>query len=80
MNLQDEILLKRITINPEIMGGKPIIRGMRFPVADVLQLLASGMTETEILEQHPYLEKDDITAALLYGSFTINNKRIIHAA
>ena len=62
------------------MGGKPIIRGMRFPVADVLQLLASGMTEAEILEQHPYLEKDDIPAALLYASSSINNKRIIHAA
>ena len=55
------------------MGGKPIIRGMRFPVADVLQLLASGMTEAEILDDFPYLEKADIKASLIYAAGKINH-------
>ncbi|HEX4373143.1 MAG TPA: DUF433 domain-containing protein [Puia sp.] len=79
---QDEIndLLKRIVVKPGVMSGKPIVRGLRFPVADILEMLASGMNETEILEQHPILEKDDIHAALLYASLKINNTVIIHAA
>ncbi len=63
-----EELLKRITINPGIFNGKPIIRGMRFKVSDVLDYLSSGMSIEEILEDFPYLEKEDITAALLYAS------------
>ena len=62
------------------MGGKPTIRGMRFPVADILEMLASGMTNEEIIEQHPSLEKEDILAALLYASLKLTNTRIIHAA
>lgn len=54
----------RITIDPAIQGGKPCIRGMRITVEDVLEYLASGMTENEILEDFPYLERDDIQAVL----------------
>ncbi len=61
-------LLKRITINPGIFNGKPIIRGMRFKVADVLGYLSSGMSAEEILADFPYLEKEDISAVLLYAS------------
>ncbi len=61
-------LLKRITINPGIFNGKPIIRGMRFKVSDVLGYLSGGMSVKEILEDFPYLEKEDIDAALLYAS------------
>ncbi len=61
-------ILDRITINPGIFNGKPIIRGMRFKVSDVLSYLSSGMSVEEILEDFPYLEKEDITAALLYAS------------
>ena len=64
----DSQLLDRITINPGIFNGKPIIRGMRFKVSDVLGYLSSGMSVEEILEDFPYLEKEDITAALLYAS------------
>jgi uncharacterized protein (DUF433 family) len=60
-------LLKRITVNPGIFNGKPIIRGMRFTVADVLGYLAAGMTQEEVLADFPYLEKEDITAALTYA-------------
>ena len=73
-------LLKRITIIPGLMSGKPTIRGMRFPVGDIFEMLASGMTNEEILAQHPSLEREDIQAALLYASVRINNTLIIHAA
>jgi uncharacterized protein (DUF433 family) len=73
-------LLSRITLKPGLLGGKPTIRGLRFPVGDILEMLASGMKEDEILKQHPILEKEDIPAALLYASLKINNTRIIHAA
>jgi uncharacterized protein (DUF433 family) len=66
-------LLKRITSNPGIFGGTPIIRGMRFKVSDVLGYLSSGMTEDEILEDFPYLEKEDIQAALVYAAQKINH-------
>ncbi len=61
-------LLTRITIDPEISHGKPSIRGLRYPVEMILQLLASGMTTEEILEDYEDLEKEDILASLLYAS------------
>lgn len=73
-------LLDRITIQPGLMGGTPTIRGLRFPVSDILELLSSGLTEAEILEQHPILEKPDIAAALLNASMKIKNTVVIHAA
>lgn len=76
----DTELLKRITIVPGLMSGKPTIRGMRFPVGDIYELLASGMTTEEILEQHPILEKEDIQAALLYAALRTKNTLIINAA
>ncbi|OQP54372.1 DUF433 domain-containing protein [Niastella populi] len=72
-------LLDRITIQPEPMGGKPTIRGLRFPVSDILELLSSGLSEAEILEQHPILEKQDIAASLLYASLKIKNTVVIYA-
>jgi uncharacterized protein (DUF433 family) len=67
MNAEQQLLLERITLIPDLLGGKPTIRGMRFLVSDILELLSSGMTETEILEQHPILAKEDIQAALFYA-------------
>ena len=61
-------LLSRITTNPEVANGKPCIRNMRFTVANLLELMAAGMSEKEILEDYPYLEKEDIQACLLYAS------------
>jgi len=69
-------LLKRITTNPGIFNGKPIIRGMRFGVADVLGYLAAGMTFDEILTDFPYLEKEDIIAALEYAQNKVNHSII----
>ncbi|RYE23796.1 MAG: DUF433 domain-containing protein [Sphingobacteriaceae bacterium] len=76
----NETLIERITLVPGLMSGKPTIRGMRFTVSDILELLSSGLSENEILEQHPILEKEDIKAALLYASFKMKNTMIIHAS
>jgi uncharacterized protein (DUF433 family) len=58
----------RITVDPEVCGGRPCIRGMRIRVTDILDTLAGGATREEILEDYPYLESDDITAALEYAA------------
>jgi len=57
---------ERITVDPEICHGKPCIRGMRFPVEVILDLLGAGMSIEDILEDHPELEKEDIVASLNY--------------
>lgn len=59
---------QRITIDPAVCGGRPCIRGMRIRVADVLGLLASGMTKAAVLKDYPYLEGADIDAALAYAA------------
>lgn len=66
-------LLSRITTNPNQCGGKPCIRGMIIRVVDILEMLASGMTNEAILADYPYLEQDDITASLLYASRRVNH-------
>lgn len=60
--------LDRITFNPEQCGGRPCLRGMRIRVKDVLDLLAAGVPEAEILADYPYLEAEDIRAALEYAA------------
>lgn len=75
-----EQLLLRITINPEIMKGKPTIRNMRFSVSQLLELLASGMTNDEILSDYPYLELEDIMACLYFAAKISNTKNVIPAA
>jgi uncharacterized protein (DUF433 family) len=71
--------LSRITADPAILGGKPCIRGMRIRVADVLEMLALGATRAAILEDYPYLEDEDITAALEYAMSSVDH-RLIKAA
>jgi len=61
-------LLDRITVDPEKCGGRPCIRGLRVRVKDILDMLAGGATRAEILADYPYLEDDDITAALEFAS------------
>ncbi len=58
----------RITSDPEICGGKPTIRGLRIRVTDILDMLAAGATRQDILRDYPYLEDEDISAALAYAS------------
>ena len=59
--------LTRITFNPAVMGGRPCIRGLRFPVETILELLSSGMSIDDILADYEDLERDDILAALAYA-------------
>lgn len=72
----DSELLDRITTDPGIFNGKPIIRGMRFKVSDVLGYLASGMTAEEILTDFPYLEKEDTIASLEYAQKKVEHSII----
>lgn len=72
-------LLERITLNPEVCKGKPTIRNMRFTVAQLLELLAAGMSHGEILDDYPYLEEDDIRACLAYAASMANTKVLIPA-
>ena len=69
--MSDPELLKRITVRPEIFGGKPIIRDMRISVELVLSLLAQGVTTEAILEDYPDLESDDIRACIAYAHAVI---------
>ena len=64
----DRHMIDRITFNPGQCGGRPCIRGMRIRVKDVLDLLAAGVPQTEILEDYPYLEAQDIVACLEYAA------------
>jgi uncharacterized protein (DUF433 family) len=69
-------LLQRITIRPEQCGGRPCIRGMRIRVIDILELLAAGESQAQILEDYPYLEADDIAACLLYAARRLNHPNV----
>lgn len=62
-------LLSRITHDPEVMGGRPCIRGMRVTVGTIVGLLASGHSAEEVLKAYPYLEKEDVQAALSYAAW-----------
>ena len=68
--------LERITINPDICHGKPCIRGMRWPVEVILDLLNSDMTKEEILEDHPDLEKEDLVASINFAKMLLAGKSI----
>ena len=69
-------LMDRIIIDPEIMVGKPVIKGTRITVQLIVQLSANGETEAEILEDYPDLKKKDIKAALLYASECFDHEEI----
>lgn len=68
---------ERIVINPDIMVGKPIIKGTRITVEIILKLLAQGISEKEILEDYPQLKKGDIKAVLEYSAKVISNEEIL---
>jgi uncharacterized protein (DUF433 family) len=69
-----DIMIERITANPHILGGKPIIRGTRISVEFILDLLASDVSEEEILEDYPHLTKEDIQACLRYAARSCKNE------
>jgi uncharacterized protein (DUF433 family) len=69
-------LLSRITIDPNVCHGKPCIRGLRYPVEWLLELLSSGMTHDEVLADYPDLERDDLRAALAFAARVTQTKRL----
>ncbi len=72
--------LERITIDPKVMHGKPSIRNMRFTVSQMLELIAGGMSFQEILDDYPFLEKEDIQACLNYAAKIADTKQILTIA
>ena len=72
----DSSLLNRITIDPSICHGKPCIRGLRYPVVVMLELLSSGMTIDEILADYEDLEREDLLAVLAYAARLSRTRRI----
>ena len=70
-------LVERITVNPRQCGGRPCIRGMRIRVTDVLDLLASGLSREQVLEELPDLEPEDIEAALRFASRRIDHPVVV---
>ena len=74
--MSEEKLLERITVNPRIFGGKPIIRGRRLAVEHVLGMLAAGDTAETILQGYPWLEADDLRACLVYARRLVGHERV----
>lgn len=74
-----EELLKRVTIDAQVCHGKPCIRGLRYPVPMLLELMSSGMTQQQILSDYEDLETDDLLAALAYAARLSDAKRVVLA-
>ena len=74
--MEENRLLERITVNPKIFGGKPIIRGRRLAVEHILGMLAAGDTPEIILDGYPWLEMDDIKACLVYAHRLVSHERV----
>ena len=69
--------LHRVTSDPAICHGKPVVRGLRYPVADLLDLLAAGMSIEDILNDYPDLEREDLLAALEFGALAAGNRVVV---
>jgi len=76
LDKQSEKLLERIEVNPEIMVGKPVIKGTRITVELIVRLLAQGLSVEEILEDYPHITRKDIQAALFYAASILANEEI----
>ena len=72
-----ETLLSRITVNADVCHGQPTIRNMRYPVETILDLLAAGMSHSEIIKDHQFIEEEDILACLAYAS-RLTKYKVIH--
>ncbi|CAN5649588.1 hypothetical protein BH24ACI5_BH24ACI5_22980 [soil metagenome] len=74
--VQEDALLARISVYPDVFGGKPIIRGRRLAVEHVLGMLAAGDSMDDLLREYPWLERDDVQACLLYARRLVGHERI----
>ena len=72
----DEQLKQRISLDPRVMAGKPVIRGTRIPVELIVRMLAQGISEGEILREYPRLQPDDIRAALTYAAEVLAGEEV----
>ncbi|MBI1295539.1 DUF433 domain-containing protein [bacterium] len=72
----DNHLLDRIIHNPDVMVGKPVIRGTRIPVELIVRMVAQGISQREVLAEYPHLQPDDIQAALFYAAAVIANETV----
>ncbi|MGL5861025.1 MAG: DUF433 domain-containing protein [Phycicoccus sp.] len=70
-------LLQRITSDPAVCHGQPTVRGLRHPVESLLQMLSSGMTIDEVLDDYPDLEREDLLAALEFGALAAGGRRVV---
>lgn len=75
-DVQENALLARITVNPDVFGGKPIIRGRRLAVEHVLGMLGAGDSIEDLLREYPWLERDDIQACLIYARRLVAHERV----
>jgi uncharacterized protein (DUF433 family) len=75
--LNIEELLSRITVNPKVMLGKPTIRGMRITVEQILRALAGGVSEQELLQEYPELEKEDFQAVFAYATHLVDEEQVL---
>jgi uncharacterized protein (DUF433 family) len=76
----DQFLHERISIDPKVMVGKPVIKGTRIPVELIVRMLAQGISESDILREYPRLKLDDIRAALAYAAETLANEDVLPLA
>ena len=76
MNDTNQELIKRITVDPGVLVGKPTVRGLRISVEQILRALAAGVPESELLEDYPELEPDDIRAVLAYAADRVAEERV----
>jgi uncharacterized protein (DUF433 family) len=76
MKIESELLLERITVNPNVLVGKPVIRGLRISVEQILRALAGGVSVEELLHDYPDLERDDIRAAIVYAAERVAEERV----
>lgn len=74
--LNTEELLARISVNPKVMPGKPTIRGLRITVEQILQSLAASISEQELLEEYPELEKEDFQALFAYAAMLVEEEQV----
>jgi len=73
---REDALLARITVDPDVFGGKPIVRGRRLAVEHVLGMLAAGDSVEDLLREYPGLERDDVQACLVYARRLVGHERV----
>jgi len=78
--MKNENLLDRITVNPQLMIGKPTIRGLRITVEQILKALANGITTQELFEDYPELEPEDIQAVLLHATELVSEEQVFEVS